>query len=162
MRSITASRNGEKESVFWLTSPDLQRLGFCLTLNLSERPRVANPTKLSQILESNPDSKYRLSERACHGILNRAERRGKELPAELKEALEIQAGIREPSANTERESETSGDDEPGIAPSACKGTGSTVPTPQTVMELDGGGGCYTLNTIDRPAILSHQLSGTCR
>ena len=48
------------------------------------------PTKLSQILEENADPKYRLSAKACQGILNRAERRGKELPKELKEALEEQ------------------------------------------------------------------------
>ena len=91
MRSTTVYRSGEKDIAFWLTSPDLQRLGFCLTLNLSERPRVANPTKLSQILEQNPNPKYALSARACQGILNRAERRGKELPPELKAALETQA-----------------------------------------------------------------------
>ena len=38
------------------------------------------------------DPKYRLSARACQGIINRAERRGKELPKELKEALEEQIG----------------------------------------------------------------------
>jgi hypothetical protein len=32
-----------------------------------------------------------LSARACQGILNRASRRGKELPGELREALERQA-----------------------------------------------------------------------
>lgn len=35
---------------------------------------------------------FMLSAKACIGILNRAERRGKELPAILKEALENQAG----------------------------------------------------------------------
>ena len=91
MRSTTVSRSGEKDTAFWLTSPGLQPLGFCLTLNLSERPRLANPSRLSEILEPNPDPKYRLSERACQGILNRAERRGKELPEELKAALEAQS-----------------------------------------------------------------------
>ena len=43
---------------------------------------------LSQILEDNPHKKYCLSARACQGILNRAERRGKELPPMLKEALQ--------------------------------------------------------------------------
>lgn len=52
------------------------------------------PTKdsyLSQILENNPDEKYYLSPRACQGILRRAEKRGKDLPPQLKEALEAQA-----------------------------------------------------------------------
>lgn len=46
---------------------------------------------LSAILEENPDPKYNLSAKACRGILNRAERRGKKLPTMLKEALERQS-----------------------------------------------------------------------
>lgn len=61
-----------------------------MTLNIGEKPREPNPTKLSQLLETETDPKYRLSAKACQGILNRAERRGKELPKELKEALEEQ------------------------------------------------------------------------
>lgn len=64
---------------------------FYLTLNCGEKPRTPNPTKLSEILQENPDEKYRLSAKACQGILNRAERRGKELPPELKAALEAQS-----------------------------------------------------------------------
>ena len=46
-------------------------------------------TKLSQILETGPvDPKYTLSKKACSGILNRAERRGKKLPEMLETALE--------------------------------------------------------------------------
>jgi len=61
-------------------------------LNCSEKPIIPNPTKLSQILESNPDPKYRLSAKACQGILNRAKKRGKELPELLRIALEKQSG----------------------------------------------------------------------
>jgi hypothetical protein len=43
---------------------------------------------LSQILEANAPEKYYLSPKACAGILRRAEKRGKELPPMLKEALE--------------------------------------------------------------------------
>lgn len=68
-----------------------QRRRFCLTLNCGEKPRIPNPTKLSEILQENPDEKYRLSAKACQGILNRANRRGKELPPELKAALEAQS-----------------------------------------------------------------------
>lgn len=64
-----------------------------MTLNCGEKPRIQNPTKLSEILEENADPKYRLSARACQGILNRAERRGKELPPELEAALCLQAGV---------------------------------------------------------------------
>lgn len=45
-------------------------------------------SRLSQILEECAPPKYRLSARACQGILTRAERRGKELPPILKLALE--------------------------------------------------------------------------
>ena len=89
--SSLASHNGEKESRYWLTSTDLQRRGLCLTLNLSEQPRTVAHTKLSQILELNPDPKYNLSAKACRGILNRAEKRGKKLPEALEQALRAQA-----------------------------------------------------------------------
>ena len=82
----------DEDGLLWLqTSTDSQPQKFYLTLNIGEKPRIPNPTKLSQILESNADEKYRLSARACQGILNRAERRGKELPQELKAALTEQA-----------------------------------------------------------------------
>ena len=91
MHSTSVFRSGEKESVSWLTSTDLRQAGFCLTLNLSERPRVENPTLLSQILEEETDPRYNLSAKACQGILNRASRRGKKLPEILQTALENQA-----------------------------------------------------------------------
>jgi len=62
-------------------------------LNLSEKPSITKPTKLSQILEENPDPKYNLSQKACQGILNRAEKRGKKLPLMLEMALRRQAGL---------------------------------------------------------------------
>lgn len=145
-RSTGVYLKGGKDSVYWETSTDLQRLGFCLTLNLSERPKVANPTKLSQILERNPDPKYRLSERACQGILNRAERRGKELPPELREALEIQSGNRNASVSTERESETSDDGESGIARYVSKATGLTEQIPQAATDADGDAANPTRST----------------
>ena len=46
---------------------------------------------LTSILERSADPKYNLSAKACQGILNRAERRGKELPEILKAALLRQA-----------------------------------------------------------------------
>ena len=90
MHSIGAFRSAENESVSWLTSTDLQRQGFCLTLNLSERPRVANPTLLSEVLEQEADPKYNLSSKACKGIINRANKRGKKLPEILEDALKAQ------------------------------------------------------------------------
>ena len=42
---------------------------------------------LSQILMERVPERYYLSEKACQGIINRSERRGKPLPEVLKEAL---------------------------------------------------------------------------
>lgn len=84
------SHNEGSASVCLLTSTDLRQQGFCLTLNLSEKPRVANPTLLSEILQEEADPKYNLSPKACKGILNRANKRGKKLPDVLREALEAQ------------------------------------------------------------------------
>ena len=70
-----------------------------LTRNTGESPSDAVESTLSSILEVNVPEKYYLSAKACEGILRRAERRGKELPAMLKEALE-QMIQREQSGST--------------------------------------------------------------
>ena len=69
---------------------DLTQPKCYLEINCGESPIEPMPTKLSQILEENADPKYQLSARACAGILNRAAKRGKELPEILKMALENQ------------------------------------------------------------------------
>jgi hypothetical protein len=56
-------------------------------LNTGESPSAAVASTLSSILEANAPEKYYLSAKACEGILRRAERRGKQLPPMLKEAL---------------------------------------------------------------------------
>ena len=66
-------------------------LGEYTMHSFGESPREENASLLSQILEDSPHPKYSLSGRACTGILKRAAKRGKELPKELKEALENQA-----------------------------------------------------------------------
>ena len=83
-------RKEESVSLSLRTIADLLPLTFCLDLNLGEKPRIPNPTKLSDILEENADAKYNLSSKACAGILNRAKKRGKELPEILRTALERQ------------------------------------------------------------------------
>ena len=73
--------------------------GECWTLNTSEWTDTLVPFRsddavcsLSDILESGDiPQKYYLSRDACTGILRRAERRGKKLPAVLEEALRRQA-----------------------------------------------------------------------
>ena len=85
-----AFRNGEKDWLWLQTSTDSQPEKYSLTLNIGEKPRVENPTILSDVLQDDADSKYNLSSKACVGILRRSEKRGKALPPILKEALENQ------------------------------------------------------------------------
>ena len=102
-------------SAEWVTpAAPFPSLGDYTMHSFGESPNEENASRLSQILEDSPHPKYCLSARACEGILNRAERRGKELPKELKEAL--------------------------IAQSACKETESTEPTTPDATDEDGVGG----------------------
>lgn len=82
--------NGQKREP--LTVMGGLSLGELMMLNTGESPNVAAESRLSQILEDNPQEKYYLSAEACLGILRRAERRGKDLPPELKAALHSQSG----------------------------------------------------------------------
>lgn len=99
MHNIGEFHNGAEGYVLLPTSTEQQQPMFYLTLNCGEKPRIKNPTKLSEILEESPDEKYRLSARACSGILNRAERRGKELPPQLEAALRAQSVSRNEQEN---------------------------------------------------------------
>ena len=85
-------------------------LGAYMMHSFGEYPREENESRLSQILEEKPLLKYCLSARACQGILNRAAKRGKELPEMLRIALErqsvssnvqdVRGGVKESSSNT--------------------------------------------------------------
>lgn len=68
-------------------------LGVSWTLSTGVSPSVAKESSLSQILQDDPPHKYYLSRTACLGILRRADARGKELPFQLKQALQVQAGV---------------------------------------------------------------------
>ena len=61
--------------------------GVSMTLNFGESPSEARGSTLSQILDLSAPEKYYLSPKACAGILRRAEKRGKQLPDMLREAL---------------------------------------------------------------------------
>ena len=65
--------------------------GEYTTRSFGESPKEGVESRLSQILEDSALPKYYLSAKACRGILNRAEKRGKELPEILKTALVEQA-----------------------------------------------------------------------
>ena len=136
------------ESAFSVITADGQPTGYCLTLNTGEKPRMPIPSKLSEILERNPDHKYDLSAKACQGILNRAERRGKELPPELKAALELQAHARDEAKKIPAMQE-----QYRTMQSACKETVSTEQTPQDATAEAGGGGAATPSTLstDQPS-----------
>ncbi len=73
-----------------------QPKSFLTKINNTEAPTEQIPTHLSEILETNADPKYNLSAKACQGILNRATRRGKNLPKMLEEALK-QVILRSPT-----------------------------------------------------------------
>ena len=77
------------QDVSWETDGAL--LGEYTTHSFGESPREENASHLSQILQEEAPQKYSLSARACQGILNRANKRGKELPEMLQTALERQA-----------------------------------------------------------------------
>jgi hypothetical protein len=87
-RSSVDSARGGLTSV-WLPGQAVGRHGGFSTLNTSDWPNDAAVCSLSQILEPGPiPQRFYLSPRACAGILRRAEKRGKELPAMLRQALE--------------------------------------------------------------------------
>ena len=72
----------------WLNSGMGSHIG-CLTLNTSESHKDAVVCLLSDILETGDlPQRFFLSQKACAGILRRAEKRGKSLPRSLQVALE--------------------------------------------------------------------------
>lgn len=93
-------------------------LGVYSMHSFGESPKDGAESYLSQILEDNPHPKYYLSAKGCQGILNRAARRGKDLPEALKNALEAQC-------------------------SSYRETESTEQTPQDAAERDGERMCAT-------------------
>lgn len=77
-------------------------LGELMMLNTRESPSPAAESRLSQILEDNPQEKYYLSAKACRGLLKRASRRGKDLPPALKNVLLLQSGCVQDAAAEEK------------------------------------------------------------
>ena len=69
--------------------------GESLTLNTGASPRDAVASTLWQILEDKPHPRYYLTRKACLGILRRSSERDKPLPTAFRNALELQAGMRE-------------------------------------------------------------------
>lgn len=80
-------QNAECSTMRWVDGP---LLGDYTMQGFGESPSVVAESHLSQILEVSPQEKYYLSGKACAGILNRANKRGKELPVELETSLQKQ------------------------------------------------------------------------
>ena len=80
------------EKSYWETHSPWR--GDALMLNTGVSPREGKESFLWQILEERPHPRYYLTKKACLGILRRSTERRKELPPQLKEALEVQAGLR--------------------------------------------------------------------
>ena len=85
--------------------------GGSMTLNTGESPNAVRESTLSQILQANAPGKYSLSPKACAGIIRRAEKRGKELPDMLREALMEVIGLAGGLENIEEEPEEEAEDE---------------------------------------------------
>lgn len=156
--------------------------GELTTRNTGECPNAVVVSRLSQILEETPHPKYNLTAKACQGILRRAERRGKDLPKLLKEVLIRQSQGASPQERTEATAPTEAPTSYAVRiRGGCDGggKGALVQTEksgtlgtgndQTIFCLQGNGidradtagcngkgwredACYTLNTIDRPAV----------
>lgn len=73
-----------------------------MDFGLISHDKPSDTVRLSQVLESTTSEKYFLSPKACAGILHRAEKRGKQLPAILEQALRQVV-----SGHTEKELEPS-------------------------------------------------------
>jgi len=84
-KNVQADLLGRTPVPSWATDGALH--GASSTLNSGECPSVVVASSLSSILEANAPEKYYLSARACLGILNRAEKRGKVLPPMLWDAF---------------------------------------------------------------------------
>jgi DNA (cytosine-5)-methyltransferase 1 len=73
--------------------------GECLMLNTSEYPSAGvESSSLADVLLTQALPKYSLSQKACEGILRRANKRGKTLPEKLQAAL-----VRQASPSTHQE-----------------------------------------------------------
>lgn len=85
--TVKLSRPSRWQSAGEILGDDLPLLGESLILNTLECPNEGEESSLSQILMEEVPEKYYLSKKACQGILQRAARKGKEIPEPLKKAL---------------------------------------------------------------------------
>ena len=98
-------RDGQQAAYMQMNAADGVWLGAYSTHSFGESPTTTmteqsegqvhhngvGASRLSQILEVSPHPRYSLSAKACQGILNRANKRGKKLPELLEKALLAQS-----------------------------------------------------------------------
>ncbi|HEY7821761.1 MAG TPA: hypothetical protein VIG24_02950 [Acidimicrobiia bacterium] len=93
--SLFGSTLSESGTSVWLPESGERLPGACWIADTSEWPNgddAFSRVSLSEILlRIGPDERYWLSPKACAGILRRANRRGKQLPEALRQALEARA-----------------------------------------------------------------------
>ena len=88
MPCVSRAESSGGRTKVWLKGHGHGRHGGFSMLNTSDWPNDAAVCSLSSVLEKGPiPQRYYLSARACAGILRRAEKRGRELPPALQEAL---------------------------------------------------------------------------
>ncbi len=90
---LCLTRDGLQQDACTMWTENGALLGEYTMHSFGEYPREENVSRLSAILEGCPHQRYSLSAKACQGILNRAERRGKKLPEQLETALRAQAAL---------------------------------------------------------------------
>jgi hypothetical protein len=94
-----------KSSPKWMKQGRVSRSGASWMRNTSESHNGVEEcsSSLSSILQPQHDvpTRYYLSAKACEGILRRATRRGKNLPARLQQALEAVVNGQQEQTNTE-------------------------------------------------------------
>ena len=89
----TIRLGGNGQTRVWLMDPREQSRGASSMPNISDWPNDAAVCSLSQVLETGSiPQRFFLSSKACAGILRRAEKGGKELPTQLRLALQAVAG----------------------------------------------------------------------
>ncbi len=146
---------------YYATTPDGQPVGYYLTLSIGERPRRPVQSKLSHILEKNPDmNRYKLSQKACTGILTRAIRRGKKLPDALEKALRAQSVSKNEQESQEgaRESSSSMSEQAPCQRSQTSQSSTVCLEGNGYRESHRGDGwresdqMYTLNTTEQHAV----------
>ena len=87
---LCLTKDGLQQDACLTWTEDGALLGEYTMHSFGECPNAAAESRLSAILEECPHQRYSLSAKACQGILNRAERRGKKLPEQLERVLRAQ------------------------------------------------------------------------